>query len=116
MHKHGILKRFLWLSCDLHFIIFYSKKGGILEQRAITYSAYPTFLGETWKRVPETPRNTRVPTKSSPGGGARDPLSAPRVQRVDSNEILKLTKGQGHKVKGQGQVGNCTKNCYGYKT
>ena len=38
MHKHGIIKRFSWLSWDLHFIIFYSKKGGTLEQRAITYS------------------------------------------------------------------------------
>ena len=35
---------------------------------------------------------------------------------IDINEMLKLTKGQGHKVKGQGQEGNYTKIFYGYKT
>ena len=31
---------------------------------------------------------------------------------IDINEMLKLTKGQGHKVKGQGQIGNPTKKLF----
>ena len=31
------------------------------------------------------------------------------MQRVDINEMLKLTQGQGHKVKGQGQICNFVK-------
>ena len=31
---------------------------------------------------------------------------------IDIDEMLKLTKGQGHKVKGQGQMYNYIKNFY----
>ena len=35
--------------------------------------------------------------------------------KIDNNETKKLTQGQGHEVKGQGQICNFTKKyCYGY--
>ena len=36
--------------------------------------------------------------------------------KIDNNETKKLTQGQGHKVKGQGQICNYTKNWFGYKS
>ena len=35
---------------------------------------------------------------------------------VDINEMLKLTLGQGHKVKGQGQICSFVNSCFGYKS
>jgi len=39
------------------------------------------------------------------------------MHRVDIDATLKMTQGQGHKVKGQGRICNCLKkNCLGYKS
>ena len=38
------------------------------------------------------------------------------TRMIDINEMLKLTQGQGHKVKGQGQICNYTKKIFGYKS
>ena len=34
--------------------------------------------------------------------------------KIDNHEIKKLTKGEGHKVKGQGQLCNFEKSCFNY--
>ena len=36
------------------------------------------------------------------------------IHMISINEMLKLIKGQGHKVKGQGQTCKFVKNLYGY--
>ena len=38
------------------------------------------------------------------------------MQRVDINATLKLTQGQGHKVKDQGCICSYIRNCLGYKS
>ena len=35
---------------------------------------------------------------------------------IDIDETLKLTQGQGHKVKGQGHIGIYLKKCLGYNS
>ena len=77
MHQNVSIKRFMCHAWHLHFMDFFLKKGGTLEQRAITCVRPLFFLEDMVERVQETPRNIRVPTKSSPGGGAGLPPSAP---------------------------------------
>ena len=35
------------------------------------------------------------------------------MHRVDIDATLKMTQGQGHKVKGQGRICNCVKKLFG---
>ena len=38
------------------------------------------------------------------------------IHTVDIYGTLKMTKGQGHKVKGQGHICKYMKSCFGYKS
>ena len=91
MHQNVSRKRLIGLAWHLHFMYFFLKKGGTLEQGAITYSANQFFSWvhvETCSRDPKEHQGTHH--VKSWGGGTWVPPSAPRLLHVYSQEHVTL--------------------------
>ena len=88
MHLNMSTKRFTWRAWYLHSMDFFLKKGGTLEQGAITYSANEFFSWGNVGMCSGDPKVHQGTNQVKSWGGAGVPPSAPWLQGVHQRHYI----------------------------